>query len=106
MPEEEIADVSKMRVAELRAALTSFGLPVDGLKSDLQERLRAHYDLKESVAAKAVELQEATQKKEDAGAADEEEEEKKVKKEKKKKKKEKKEKKERSLSASRSRSRS
>jgi len=43
----EETDVKKMKVAELRAALEKRGLPTDGLKSDLINRLQARLDEEE-----------------------------------------------------------
>lgn len=41
------ADISKLKVAELRAHLETFGLETSGLKADLANRLQNHIDLLE-----------------------------------------------------------
>lgn len=46
--EERLKTPVKLRVAELRAALSAAGLPTDGKKAVLVERLQAHMDAKQS----------------------------------------------------------
>ena len=48
--EERLKTPVKLRVAELRAALSAAGLPTDGKKAVLVERLQAHMDAKQSDA--------------------------------------------------------
>ena len=47
-------EINKMNVAQLKLALKSYGLTVDGLKGDLQARLNAHLRLHEESTSGGV----------------------------------------------------